>query len=120
MAGAELDLLQGTLDVLVLKALSFGPRHGHAVALWIRATSEANLSIEDGALYTALHRLERRGLVEAEWGLSEHNRRARYYELSAAGRRELREETRRWSRYAEAVFKVLRGGARVAPAGAPR
>jgi transcriptional regulator len=115
MPRTELDLLQGTLDVLVLKALSFGPRHGHAVALWIRATSDDDLSIEDGALYTALHRLEKRRLVEAEWGLSENNRRARYYELTAAGRRELRKEARRWSRYADAVFKVLRGGAR-APA----
>src|SRR5688500_19568859 len=92
MPRAELDLLQGTLDVLVLKALSWGPRHGHAVASWIRATTEDDLNIEDGALYTALHRLEKRGLIEAEWGLSDNNRKAKYYELTDHGRRELRSE----------------------------
>jgi transcriptional regulator len=107
MPRAELDLLQGTLDVLVLKALSWGARHGHSVATWIRATTEDDLNIEDGALYTALHRLEKRGLIEAEWGLSDNNRKAKYYELTDAGRRELRHETARWSRYADAVFKVL-------------
>jgi len=107
MPRAELDLLQGTLDVLVLKALSWGARHGHSVATWIRATTEDDLNIEDGALYTALHRLEKRGLIEAEWGLSDNNRKAKYYELTDTGRRELRHETARWSRYAGAVFKVL-------------
>lgn len=107
MPRAELDLLQGTLDVLVLKSLSWGPRHGHAVATWIRATTEDDLNIEDGALYTALHRLEKRGLIEAEWGLSDNNRKAKYYELTEEGRRELRQSAVRWSRYAEAVFKVL-------------
>jgi len=107
MPQAELDLLQGTLDVLVLKALSWGARHGHSVATWIRATTEDDLNIEDGALYTALHRLEKRGLIESEWGLSDNNRKAKYYELTEAGRRELRHETARWSRYADAVFKVL-------------
>ena len=107
MPQAELDLLQGTLDVLVLKALSWGARHGHSVATWIRATTEDDLNIEDGALYTALHRLEKRGLIEAEWGLSDNNRKAKYYELTDAGRRQLRHETARWSRYADAVFKVL-------------
>ncbi len=103
----ELDLLQGTLDVLVLKALSWGARHGHAVASWIRTTTDDDLSIDDGALYTSLHRLEERGLVEAEWGLSDKGRRAKFYELTDAGRRELRRETQRWTRYAGAVFKVL-------------
>lgn len=107
MPRAELDLLQGTLDVLVLKALSWGARHGHAVATWIRATTEDDLNIEDGALYTALHRLEKRGLIESEWGLSENNRKAKYYELTDGGRREFRRESARWSRYAEAIFKVL-------------
>ena len=102
------DLLQGTLDVLVLKSLSWGARHGHSVATWIRATTDDDLNIEDGALYTALHRLEKRGLIEAEWGLSDNNRKAKYYELTDAGRRQLRQETDRWSRYAGAVFKVLR------------
>ena len=95
------------MDVLVLKALSWGARHGHSVATWIRATTEDDLNIEDGALYTALHRLEKRGLIEAEWGLSDNNRKAKYYELTDAGRRQLRHETARWSRYADAVFKVL-------------
>ena len=116
MPRAELDLLQGTLDVLVLKALSWGPRHGHAVATWIRATTEDDLNIEDGALYTALHRLEKRGLIEAEWGLSDNNRKAKYYELTDAGRSELRQSAVRWSRYADAVFKVLRAGSHPAAA----
>lgn len=107
-ATPDLDLLQGTLDVLVLKALIFGPRHGYAIARWIRDTSDDSLAIEDGALYTALHRLERRGWVEADWGLSENNRKAKFYQLTRDGRRQLDAETRRWTRYAEAVFKVLR------------
>jgi len=108
MPAATLDVLQGTLDILVLKALSWGARHGHAVASWIRDTTDDDLQIEDGALYTALHRLEKRGLTRAEWGVSENNRRARYYELTEAGRRALREEAGRFSRYTNAVFKVLR------------
>src|SRR5262245_24835715 len=108
MPRSQLARLQGTLDVLVLKALSWGAQHGHAVATWIRETTEADLNIEDGALYTALHRLEKRGLIEAEWGLSDNNRKAKYYELTDGGRRSLREEADRWSRYAGAVFKVLR------------
>lgn len=107
-ATPDLDLLQGTLDVLVLKALIFGPRHGYAIARWIRDSSDDSLAIEDGALYTALHRLERRGWVEADWGLSENNRKAKFYQLTRDGRRQLDAETRRWTRYAEAVFKVLR------------
>jgi len=104
----DLALLQGTLDVLVLKALVFGPRHGYAVATWIRETSGQTLNVEDRALYVALHRLEDRGWVESEWGLSENNRKAKYYQLSARGRAQLRAETTRWTQYAEAVFKVLR------------
>jgi transcriptional regulator len=104
----DLALLQGTLDVLVLKALVFGARHGYAVATWIRETSDETLNVEDRALYVALHRLEDRGWVESEWGLSENNRKAKYYELTARGRARLRAETTRWTQYAEAVFKVLR------------
>lgn len=100
-------LLQGTLDMLVLKALIWGPRHGYAVARWIRETTEDALQVEEGALYTALHRLEKRKLVESAWGLSERNRRAKFYELTAAGRRELEQDSRDFARYAEAVFKVL-------------
>ena len=107
MADADLDLLQGTLDVLVLKALAAGPRHGYAVARWIRETTDDTLQIEEGALYTSLHRMEKRGWVESEWGLSENNRKAKYYQLTAAGRQQLRAQTTRWTRYAHAVFKVL-------------
>jgi PadR family transcriptional regulator PadR len=104
---ADLDLLQGTLDVLVLKTLSWGPRHGYAVAAWIRDTSKDDLQVEEGALYTSLHRMEKRGWVESEWGLSENNRKAKYYQLTAAGRQQLRAQTTRWTRYASAVFRVL-------------
>jgi PadR family transcriptional regulator PadR len=103
----ELPLLQGTLDVLILKALLFGPRHGYAVARWIRETADRSLQIEDGALYTALHRMARRGWIESDWGLSENNRKAKYYQLTPAGRKQLRRASEEWSRYAEAVFKVL-------------
>lgn len=107
----DLDLLQGTLDVLVLRALLWGPSHGYAVARWIRGASGGELSVEDRALYVALHRLEDRGCVASEWGLSENNRKARYYRLTAAGRRLLREESSRWARYADAISRVLRAGA---------
>ena len=110
-ASGDLALLQGTLDVLVLKALMFGPRHGYAVATWIRETSDETLTVEDRALYVALHRLEDRGWVDSEWGLSENNRKAKYYELTARGRAQLRTEMTRWTTYAEAVFKVLRAPA---------
>jgi PadR family transcriptional regulator PadR len=103
----DLDLLKGTLDVLVLKTLSWGPRHGYAVSRFIAETTDDALSVEEGALYTSLHRLEQRGLVESDWGLSENNRRAKFYQLTAAGRAALRAQTQRWTLYAEAVFKVL-------------
>jgi len=103
----DLDLLQGTLDVLVLKALHAGRRHGYGVAAWIRDTTDQTLVIEEGALYASLHRMERRGWIEAEWGLSDHNRRAKFYRLTGEGRRELRTRTAQWSDYAAAVFKVL-------------
>ncbi len=104
---ADLELLQGTLDLLVLKALAWGPRHGYDVARWVRETTHDDLRIEEGALYTALHRMEQRRWLAAEWGLSENNRRAKYYQLTAAGRRELRAQTAAFSRYATAMFKVL-------------
>ncbi len=107
MRASDLDLLKGTLDVLVLKTLSWGPRHGYAVSRWIAETTDDALSVDEGALYTALHRLEQRRLVESEWGLSENNRRAKFYQLTAAGRAALRAQTTRWARYADAVFKVL-------------
>jgi len=103
----QMSLLQGTLDVLVLKAVAAEPRHGYGVAEWIRKTTDGTLEIEDGALYTSLHRMQKRGWLEAEWGVSENNRRAKYYGLTAAGERELTKASGDWSRYAEAVFKVL-------------
>lgn len=102
-----MNLLQGTLDVLVLKALATEPRHGYGVAEWIRQRTEGTLEIEDGALYTSLHRLARRGWLEAEWGVSENNRRAKYYALTGPGQRELTRAERDFARYVEAVFKVL-------------
>jgi transcriptional regulator len=104
---APLDLLQGTLDLLILKTLSFGPRHGYAVARAIQGISEERLVVEDRALYVALHRLEARELVASEWGLSENNRRAKYYALTADGRAALRQKTADWTAYAAAVFQVL-------------
>ena len=108
MPTADLDLLQGTLDVLVLKTLSWGPRHGYAVARWIRETSDGAIRVEDRALYVALHRMEERGWLASEWGLSENNRKAKYYRLTAAGRRQLGRKAEDWTRYATAVFRVLR------------
>ncbi len=102
-----LGLLPGTLDVLVMKALADGSNHGYGVARWIRETTDEAVDIEDGALYTALHRLEKAGLLTAEWGLSDSNRRAKYYSLTTKGRRVLREQTDTWRRSAEALFKVL-------------
>src|SRR5918996_3344369 len=103
MADREIDLLQGTLDLLVLKALSWDAMHGYNILDWLRRASASELRIEDAALYPALHRLEARGLIEAEWGLSENNRRAKYYRLTATGRRELRRELDSWGRYVAVV-----------------
>lgn len=108
MAREELQLLQGTLDVLVLKTVSWGPRHGYEIARWIRDTTDAELHVEDRALYVSLHRMEERGWLESEWGVTENNRRAKYYQLTREGRKQLAVQTETWSRYAAAVFKVLR------------
>lgn len=108
MTSQPLPLVQGTLDMLVLRALGFGRTHGYGVATLVRARTDGQLTIEDGALYQALHRLERQGLIEAEWGPSENNRRARYYALTPAGRKRLREEVDHWRRYARAVSALLR------------
>jgi transcriptional regulator len=102
-----MDVLQGTLDLLVLKTLAWGPMHGYAVSRWIHERTDSVLLVEDAALYQALHRLARKGLVEAEWGLSENNRRARFYALTTAGRRQLRQEVAQWQVYAAAVSKVV-------------
>jgi len=101
------DLLQGTLDLLILKALARGAMHGYAVAEWIHQTSDDILRVEEGALYPALHRLELRGLLSAEWGLSDNNRRAKYYSLTAAGRKQLAQETEFWQRISGAVSRIL-------------
>jgi transcriptional regulator len=101
------DLLQGTLDLLILKALARGPMHGYGVAQWIHESSQDVLRVEEGALYPALHRLELRGLLSAEWGTSENNRRAKYYALTATGRKQLSKETEYWRRMAGAVARVL-------------
>jgi PadR family transcriptional regulator, regulatory protein PadR len=108
MAQPQSGLLQGTLDMLVLKALTWGPRHGYEVVRWIRDTTDDVLLIEDGALYTALHRMHTHGWLSSEWGISESNRRAKYYQLTPLGRRQLHVESSLWDRYAEAVFKVMR------------
>ena len=107
MAREPLDLLQGTLDVLVLRTLAWDPMHGYAISRWIRDRTQGVIAIEDAPLYKALHRLERDGCVSAEWGLSENNRRARYYAITPRGRRRLRSEESAWRAYAEAVFRVL-------------
>ena len=108
MAHAEIDLLRSSLDLLILKALSWGPRHGYAVAEWIEyATSDA-LSVEEGTLYPALHRLERKGWVAADWGISANNRRAKFYRLTAQGRAQFRSEAPAWHKYAEAIAAALR------------
>ena len=107
MTASPVDLLQGTLDVLVLKALSWGPMHGYGVARWLQQTTNDVLSIEEGSLYPALHRMERRGWIVSDWGLSENNRRAKYYKLTTEGRRQLRSESSTWSVFSEAVSKVL-------------
>jgi transcriptional regulator len=101
------ELLYGTLDVLVLKTLSWQPMHGYAITTWIQQRTDGALAIDDAALYKALHRLEDRGQVESEWGLSDNNRRAKYYQLTAEGRQQLRVESSVWRAYATAVFKVL-------------
>lgn len=104
----DLGLMAGTLDLLVLRTLAWGPRHGFAIAKWIRGTSRDEILVEDRALYIALHRLEERGFVESEWGVSENNRRARFYQLTRKGRGYLQQRTEHWRRYADAVFRILR------------
>jgi PadR family transcriptional regulator PadR len=108
MTATPNDLLYGTLNVLVLKALSWQPMHGYAISNWLRERSERALDIDDAALYKALHRLADDGAIASEWGLSDQNRRAKYYHLTPAGRRQLRAERSAWDAYARAVGRVLR------------
>lgn len=105
-----MKLLRGTLDALILKALEGGELHGYGIADWIRQVTDEVLQIEDGALYTALHRMEDRGWLRSEWGVSDRGRRAKFYELTREGRRRLESERRDWHRYAEAVGKVFAAG----------
>lgn len=107
MTRAPSDLLQGTVDVLILRTLSWQPMHGYGISSWVRERSRDVLSIEGAALYQALHRLERKRLIVATWGVSENNRKAKFYELTAEGRRQLRSESSTWREYATAVGRVL-------------
>lgn len=100
-------LLRGTLDVLILKALTWGPRHGYAIAEWVNVITDGDVLVEEGPLYTALHRLEKSEWLTAEWGYSDNNRRAKYYQLSRTGRAQLKAEMTTWARYARAVSKAL-------------
>jgi PadR family transcriptional regulator PadR len=101
------ELIQGTLEMLILKALVRGPMHGYAVAEWIQQTSQQVLKVEEGALYPALHRLELRGVLKAEWGLSDNNRRAKFYRLTTEGKKRLNAESQRWTRLSAAVAFVM-------------
>jgi transcriptional regulator len=101
------ELIQGTLEMLVLKALARGAMHGYGVAEWIQQTSQQVLRVEEGALYPALHRLELRGLLESEWGASENNRRAKFYQLTAEGNKRLQAESQRWAKLSAAVAFVM-------------
>lgn len=103
----KVDLVRGTLDMLVLKALVWGPMHGYDVLNWLKRISEGDLGIDEGALYPSLHRMEERGWITAEWGLSENNRRAKFYELTDAGRAQLHEQRDEWGRYTRVVDRIL-------------
>ena len=105
MAGS--DLFTGSLDLLILKAVSWGPLHGYAIGRWIRNSTQSELKIQEGVLYPALHRLERRGLVDEEWGLTDTNREAKFYRLTTEGRRELRQQQAQWQRHVAAVGAAL-------------
>lgn len=102
-----MEMVKGTLDIMVLKSLSWGSMHGYGVMRWIRETTGDALQVEEGALYPALHRMEDRGWLEAEWGVSENNRRAKFYSLTAVGREQLKVGASRWMVFAESVAKIL-------------
>ncbi len=107
MADSGIPMLKGTLDLLVLKTLSWGPMHGYGIATWLEQRSDGSLLLDDSALYQALQRMEGRGWLSAEWGITENNRRARYYKLTTAGRQRLRSESETWLRYTESVTAIL-------------
>jgi transcriptional regulator len=106
-APSSKDRLHGTLDVLVLKTLTWGPRHGYSIARWLEDTTEHTIQIEEGSLYPALYRMERKGWIEAEWGMSELGRKAKFYRITPHGRRHLKNETAEWSKLARAIALVL-------------
>ena len=106
--GKQIDLLHGTLDMLILKAVSLGPLHGYGVLLRIQQISDEQLEIQQGSLYPALYRLEHQGLIASEWGESDNNRKAKFYRLTAAGRRQLNSETEKWNRMASLITSILR------------
>ena len=108
MSKSNPDVLQGTLDLLVLKTLARGPMHGYGIAVHIQQVSEEVLRVEEGSLYPALHRIEQAGWISSEWGVSDNNRRAKYYRLTAAGRKQLAKEQENWDQLTRAVAKVLR------------
>jgi PadR family transcriptional regulator PadR len=107
MTSERISILKGAMDLLILKALSWGPMHGYGVSYWIRQVTEQAFELQEGVLYPALHRLEHKGWIESEWGTSENNRRAKYYTLTKIGRKQLRHELSVWTRFAEAVGKVV-------------
>jgi transcriptional regulator len=107
MPRAPLSLLQGTVDILILKTLTWAPQHGYGISQWLKVKTEGELLVEDAALYQALHRLERKGWVESEWGVSDTNRRAKFYSITRAGREQLKTELASMRRYVAALFKVL-------------
>ena len=115
MSKADIDMMHGTLDVLLLKTLSWGPMHGYGINRWLQQLTDDVLNIEDGSIYPALHRMESKGWIDSEWGLSDNNRRAKYYYLTSAGTKQLRAESAAWSLFSRAVSKVL--AATAAPAG---
>jgi len=106
-ADATKDRLHGTVDVLVLKTLTWGPRHGYAIARWLEDTTHSEIQVEEGSLYPALYRMERKGWIEAEWGMSELGRKAKFYRITVLGRRHLKAETAEWTRLARAIALVL-------------
>jgi PadR family transcriptional regulator PadR len=107
MSNPSIDFLKGTLDLMILKTLSWAPTHGYGIAKWIEQCTEATLQVEEGSLYPALYRLEEKGLITAEWGITEFNRRAKFYRLTTSGKKQLRTSHDYWARYTGAVSKVL-------------
>ena len=114
MPDPSLDFLKGTLDLMILKTLSWAPTHGYGIARWIEQCTDDVLQVEEGSLYPALHKLEEKGFIVAEWGISEHNRRAKFYRLTATGKKQLAAANDYWARFADAVFKGLKTAPRTA------